>query len=100
MPRRVGVNGSHRAFVTRVHGLEHVEGLFAANFPNDDAIGAHAQAVDEQLTLTDGSLPFDVSWTRFHLLNFIHRKRQFAPFFYLSNSYTLTNLILHFFINL
>jgi hypothetical protein len=55
--RRVGVNGGHRAFVAGVHGLQHVEGFFAADLAHDDAVGAHTQAVDEQLPLADGALP-------------------------------------------
>src|SRR6185312_876775 len=47
--RRVGVNGGHRAFVARIHGLEHVECFLAAHLAKDDAIGAHTQTVDQQL---------------------------------------------------
>jgi len=34
--------------------------LFSAYLSNDDAVGAHAKAVNEQLTLTDGSKPLHV----------------------------------------
>ena len=53
--RGVGVNGGHGAFVAGVHGLQHVEGFFAADLADDDAVGAHTQAVDEQLPLADGA---------------------------------------------
>ncbi|MNZ97325.1 hypothetical protein D3C78_1165580 [compost metagenome] len=32
-----------------VHGLQQVQHFAAAHFADDDAVGAHAQAVDEQV---------------------------------------------------
>ena len=64
--RRIGVDGSHRAFVAGVHGLEHVEGFLAAALAENDAIGPHAQRVLDQFTLTDFALAFDIGRTRFH----------------------------------
>src|SRR5271165_591432 len=61
----VGVNGGHGAFVAGIHGLEHVEGFFTAHLADDDAIGAHTQAVDEKLTLADGALAFNVGGAGF-----------------------------------
>ena len=43
--RAVGVDGGDRAVVAGVHGLEHVEGLAGTALADDDAVGAHAQAV-------------------------------------------------------
>ena len=43
----VRVNCRHGTFVTGVHGLQHVEGFFSTHFADDDAVGAHAQAVDQ-----------------------------------------------------
>ena len=40
---RVGVDRGERAFVARVHRLEHVHGLGATNLTHDDAVGAHTQ---------------------------------------------------------
>src|ERR1700738_3923918 len=40
--RRVGVDRRHRAFVTGVHGLKHVEGFLAAALAEDDAVWTHA----------------------------------------------------------
>ena len=59
------MNGGHRTFVTGIHGLQHVEGLFAAHLADDDAVGAHTEAVTEQLPLADGALPFNIRRTRF-----------------------------------
>ena len=39
-----------RTVVAGIHGLEHVERFFAANFADDDSVGPHTQAVDDQLT--------------------------------------------------
>ena len=46
--------------MARVHGLEHVETLGAANLADDDAVGAHAQGVLDQVTLGDETLALDV----------------------------------------
>ena len=49
--RRVGVDGGHGAVVPGVHGLQHVEHFAATHLAHDDAVGPHAQAVAQQLTL-------------------------------------------------
>src|SRR5260370_1830079 len=54
-----------RAFVTGVHGLQHVESLFASNLTDDNAVRTHTQAVDDQLPLAYGSFAFDVGRTGF-----------------------------------
>ena len=41
---RVGVDRRQRAVVARVHRLEHVQRLGAADLADDDAVGPHAQA--------------------------------------------------------
>src|ERR1035438_3512201 len=56
----VGVNGGHGPFVTGIHGLEHVKRFFAADFTNDDAVGAHTETVHKQLPLLDGALAFNI----------------------------------------
>ena len=45
----VGVAGRQRALVAGVHGLQHVEGLAAADLADDDAVGSHAQRVADEL---------------------------------------------------
>ena len=47
--RRVGVDRRQRAVVARVHGLQHVERLGAADLADDDAVGPHAQRVAHEL---------------------------------------------------
>ena len=42
-PRRVGVHRGHRTSVTRIHGLEHVQGLSTSTLPDNDAVRAHAE---------------------------------------------------------
>ena len=44
--------------------MKHVEGFLAADLADDDAVGAHTQAVDDQLPLTDCALAFDVGRSR------------------------------------
>ena len=56
----VGVDGGQRAVVAGVHGLEHVEGLAAAALADDDAVGAHAQAVLDQVADRDLAPALDV----------------------------------------
>ena len=46
--RRVGVNRGERTVVAGVHGLQHVERLFAAHLADDDAVGAHTEGVDRR----------------------------------------------------
>jgi hypothetical protein len=43
-----------------VHGIEHVESLFAAHLAHHNAIGAHTQAINHQLPLTHGAFSFNV----------------------------------------
>ena len=56
----VGVDGGERAVVAGGHGLEHVEGLAAADLADDDAVGAHAQRVADQVADGDPALALDV----------------------------------------
>jgi len=51
--------------VAGVHGLEHVEGLCAAAFADDDSLGAHAECVADEVGGADGAFSFDVGWSRF-----------------------------------
>ena len=72
--RRIGVDGCHRTFVARIHGLQHVECFFAADLTDDDAIGTHTEAVDEQLPLPDRSLALDVRRPRLKTHNVFLRQ--------------------------
>src|SRR5204862_705057 len=58
--RRVGVDGRQRSVMARVHRLQHVERLFAADLTDDDAIGTHTQGVDDELPLADRAFAFHV----------------------------------------
>ena len=56
----VRVDGGERAVVAGRHRLEHVEGLAAADLTDDDAVGAHAQGVADQVADGDLALALDV----------------------------------------
>ena len=58
--RGVGVQRRDRAVVAGVHGLEHVEGGGVADLTDDDAVGAHAQRVADQVADRDLALALDV----------------------------------------
>ena len=50
--------------MARVHGLEHVERLGAADLADDDAVGAHTQGVADELADADLALALDVRRAR------------------------------------
>jgi hypothetical protein len=50
--------------VSRVHGLEHVENLVAANLPDDDPVRPHAERVSHELPLRHSSLALHVRGPR------------------------------------
>ena len=52
----VGMDRRHAAVVAGVHRLQHVESLAAADFTDDDAIGAHPQGVANEFALIDFAL--------------------------------------------
>ena len=58
--RRVGVDGADRAVVAGVHRLQHVERGGVADLADDDAVGAHAQGVADQVADRDLALALDV----------------------------------------
>jgi hypothetical protein len=57
--RRVRVRGRERTIVSRVHGLEHVEGLTSANLSHDDAIRSHPERVANQVSDRDLAATLD-----------------------------------------
>ena len=58
--RGVGVQGRDRAVVAGVHGLEHVERGGVTDLADDDAVGAHAQRVLDEVADGDRALALDV----------------------------------------
>jgi hypothetical protein len=48
-----------------VHGLQHVEGLAAADLSNDDAVRSHPQRIPHQIAHGDLAPAFDVRRARF-----------------------------------
>jgi len=49
--------------VAGIHGLEHVEGFAATALADDNAIGAHAQGVLQQVANRNLAAPFDARGT-------------------------------------
>ena len=78
---RIGVDGSERPFMARVHGLQHVEGLFATHLANHDAVGTHTQTIDDQLPLPHCALAFDVRRACFQAYDVLLLKLQFGGVF-------------------
>ena len=64
-----------------VHRLQHVERLFAAHLTDDDAIGAHAQGVDDELPLLHRALAFHVGRTRLEARHVLLPQLQFRGVF-------------------
>ena len=79
--RVVGVDRRQRAFVARVHGLQHVERFAAADFAEDDAVGPHAKGVAHQVALRDFAGAFDVWRPRFELDDVLPLQQQFGRVF-------------------
>ena len=75
------VNGGERAVVAGVHGLEHVECFVAADFADDDAVGAHTQSVDYQAARRNGAGTFDVGRTRLEPHDVILLEAEFGGVF-------------------
>ena len=79
--RRVGVQRGHRAFVTRVHGLQHVERFRSAALADDDSFGPHTQGVFHQVGGGDRAFAFDVRRPRFQPHDVLLLKLQFGGVF-------------------
>src|SRR5260370_31860181 len=56
----VGVDRGERSVVTGVHSLKHIDSLATADLANNNAVGAHAQRVADQIALRDLTAAFDV----------------------------------------
>ncbi len=62
--RGIGMDRRHRAFVTGIHRLQHVDCLGAAHLADDDAVRTHAQTVANQRALRHVAFAFDVGRAR------------------------------------
>ena len=49
-----------------VHGLQHVQGFLGAHLADDDAVGTHAEGVDDKLANVNGAHALHVGGARFH----------------------------------
>src|ERR1700756_2421255 len=63
--------------MTGIHRLQHVKCFFAADFADDDAVGAHAETIDKELTLANRSHALDVGGTGLQPDNILLCKLQF-----------------------
>ncbi len=79
--RAVGVDRGHAAVVPRVHGLQHVQGLAAADLAHDDPVGPHAQGVDHQVAGGDQAAALDVRRPGFHPHDVLLVEDQFGRIF-------------------
>ena len=87
------MNRGHRAFVPGIHGLEHIEGFFAADLAHDNAVGTHAQAVDQQLPLLDSALPFNIGRPGFKAHNVFLRQAKFGGVFNRHDAFIAWNVL-------
>jgi hypothetical protein len=62
--RSIGVSGRHRAIVTGVHRLEHVERFATAALSNDNPLRTHSERVDNEIADRDFAFAFDIGRTR------------------------------------
>ena len=60
VPGRVGVDRRQRSVVTRVHRLQHIQGLFATDFADDNSIGTHTKTIHEQFALANRTVAFEI----------------------------------------
>ena len=75
-----------------IHGLQHIQRFLAADLTDDDAVGAHAQGVDQQLALMDRALAFDVGRAGFQPNNVFLMELQFGRVFDGDNSFAIGNV--------
>ena len=68
------------------HSLQHVQGLFAANLSQDDAIRTHTQCIDDELALLDGPVAFDVGRPRLKPDDMLLLDLEFSRVFYGDNA--------------
>ena len=67
--------------MTGVHGLEHVERFFGTDLADDDAVGTHAQGVDEKFALLDPASSLDVGGAAFESHNVMLSELKFGRVF-------------------
>ena len=54
------MESAHRAVVPRIHSLEQIESLRAAHLADDDPLGAHAQAILDEVSHRDLTLALEI----------------------------------------
>ena len=79
--RRIGMYRRHRTFMTGIHRLHHIEGLFAAALADNDAIGSHAQCILYEVALAYFSFSLNVGRSGFEPSDVQLLKLQFSGVF-------------------
>jgi hypothetical protein len=75
--------------VARVHRLQHVQRLFAADLADDDAVGTHTEGVHDELPLADRALPFYVGGARLEPRDMLLGKLQLRGVFDRDNAFLI-----------
>jgi hypothetical protein len=57
---RIGMQGRKAPIVSGVHGLQNVEGLPPAAFPNDNSIGSHSKGMSHEISNSHGTSPLQI----------------------------------------
>ena len=78
---RTGMDGGHRSIVPRVHGLQHFQHLGTAYLTHHNAVGAHAQAVAQQITNRHHTRTIKATGAAFHAHDMRVRQGQLGRVF-------------------
>jgi hypothetical protein len=71
--------------------LKHVDGFFASNFANDDAVRSHSKRVHDEVSLPDCPLTFDIRRPRFEPDHVMLLETQFGGVFNSHDAFTVRN---------
>jgi hypothetical protein len=63
------MNRRHRAFVTRIHRLQHIKRFLAATFTNYNAVRTHAKGILHEFALPNLAFTFRIGRARFQPAN-------------------------------
>src|SRR5207249_5214987 len=90
--RAIGMDGSEGTIVASIHGLQHIQRFFSTHLADDDSVGTHPQAVDDELALLDGPGTLDVSGTAFQSNHVTLLELQLRRIFYGHDSFIVGNV--------
>jgi len=78
--------------MTRVHSLQHVQRFLATHLTHDDAIGAHTEGVDHQLTLLHRAFSLNVGGPRFQAYDVVLVQLQLRGVFNRDDAFAIGNV--------